>query len=114
MYIIIKTIITALLIVGISEAGKRFTTFGAILASLPLTSLLAFIWLYADTKDTQKISSLSWKILMMSIPSLVFFVTLPLMLKVAKFYPSLFISSVITAAAYFLWMFLLKRIGFTQ
>ncbi len=114
MYIILKTIITALLIVGISETGKRFTTFGAILASLPLTSLLAFVWLYTDTKDTQKISALSWEILMMVIPSLVFFVALPLLLKVTKFYPALCISAIITAAVYFLWMLLLKKIGLTQ
>lgn len=112
MYLILKTIITSLLIVGISEAGKRFTTIGALLASLPLTSLLAFVWLYADTKDIQKVSALSWEILWMVIPSLVFFVVLPLILKVTKFYPALFLSAVITAGAYFLWMYLIRKLGF--
>ncbi|MBC7885385.1 MAG: DUF3147 family protein [Saprospiraceae bacterium] len=114
MYILIKTIISALLIVAISEAGKRFTTFGAILALLPLTSLLAFIWLYRDTKDIQKISLLSHEILMMIIPSLVFFIALPILLKSTKFYPAIFISAFFTAVAYFLWMLLLKKMGFTQ
>lgn len=114
MYILIKTIISVLLIVAISEAGKRFTTFGAILASLPLTSLLAFIWLYRDTKDIQKISLLSYEILLMIIPSLIFFIALPILLKSTKFYPALFISAFFTAIAYFLWMLLMKKMGFIQ
>jgi hypothetical protein len=114
MYIVIKTILTALIIVAISETGKRFTTVGAILASLPLTSLLAFVWIYIETKDTQKITTLSWEILLMIIPSLVFFVALPLLLKVTKFYPSLFISVILTATAYFFWFMLLKKTGLTQ
>ncbi|HSO85950.1 MAG TPA: DUF3147 family protein [Draconibacterium sp.] len=114
MYILIKTLITALIIVGISEAGKRYTTVGAILASLPITSLLAFVWLYVDTKDTGKVSSLSWEVLLMVIPSLVFFAALPLLLKAMKFFPALFLSAAITAAAYFLWMLLLKKFGLIQ
>lgn len=111
MYFIIKTLISALLIVAISEAGKRFTTVGAVLASIPLTSLLAFIWLYVDTGDVNKVASLSREILWMVIPSLSFFVALPLLLKTMKFYPALLISVVITAATYFLWMNLIKRLG---
>lgn len=107
----IKTIVAALLVVAISEASKRFTTVGAVLASLPLTSILAMIWLYQDTKDVQKVSSLSWEILMMVIPSLVFFIALPLLLKSLKFYPSLLLASAITAVAYFLWMALFKKLG---
>ena len=57
-YIIIKTILTAMIIVGISEIGKRYTTFAALLAALPLTSLLAMIWLYTDTKDAERIADL--------------------------------------------------------
>tara|TARA_R110002072_G_scaffold135057_3_gene276211 strand:+ start:212 stop:556 length:345 start_codon:yes stop_codon:yes gene_type:complete len=114
MQYLIKIIISALLIVGISEAGKRFTTVGAILASLPLTSLLAFVWLYYDTNDTSKVAALSWEILWMVIPSLVFFAALPAFLKIMKFYPALFISASITAGAYFLWMMLLRKIGIIQ
>lgn len=111
MYYIIKTIISALLIVAISEAGKRFTTVGAILASIPLTSLLAFIWLYVDTGDANKVAQLSWEILWMVIPSFSFFIALPLLLKRMSFYPALLTSLVITAVAYFLWMNLIKRLG---
>ncbi len=110
----LKVIITALLVVGISEAGKRFTTLGAVLASLPLTSLLAFIWIYVDTKDNQKVAALSWEILLMVIPSLVFFMALPLLLKVTRFYPALLVSAILTAVVYFLWMMLMRKFGFVS
>lgn len=111
MYFVIKTLITALLVAGISEAGKRFTTFGAVLASLPITSLLAFIWLYHDTKDVQKVSALSWEILWMVIPSLVFFVAVPVLLKYLRFYPAILMAAAVTAGAYFLWMMLIRKLG---
>ncbi len=73
MQYLIKIIITALIVTGISELGKRFSPLAAILASLPLTSILAFIWLYHDTKDSQKVIDLSYGIFWMVFPSLLFF-----------------------------------------
>ncbi len=66
--------------VAISEAAKRSTLLGGILASLPLTSLLAFIWLYGETGDTGKIANLSVSIFWYVLPSLVLFVALPILL----------------------------------
>ncbi|MGH7851499.1 MAG: hypothetical protein ACREOP_14495, partial [Thermodesulfobacteriota bacterium] len=59
IYIIIKIVLTALVIVGVSELGRRHTAFAAMLAALPLTSLLAMVWLYTDTKDPGRIADLS-------------------------------------------------------
>ena len=50
-YFFVKTIFTALIIVIVSEIAKKSTFLGALIISVPLTSLLAFIWLYFDTKD---------------------------------------------------------------
>ena len=60
--ILIKYAISAGIIVAVSEISKRTTLIGALLASLPLTSVLAFIWLYADTRDATQIAGLSWAI----------------------------------------------------
>ena len=54
MYIILKTLISAIIIVAVSEIAKKYTWTAAIIVSLPLTSLLAFVWLYWDTKDSLK------------------------------------------------------------
>ena len=71
---LIKIIVTAVLVVLISEAAKRWTLLGAIIASLPLTSILAMVWLYLDTKNVEKVATLSWGIFWVVIPSLAFFV----------------------------------------
>lgn len=108
----IKTAISALLIVAISEIAKRSSFIGALLASLPLVSVLAMLWLYADTKDTGKISSLSSQIFWLVIPSLVLFAALPVLLKHGLgFYWSLLISMALTVAAYFLLLTLLRQFG---
>ena len=62
IYTILKVAISAALIVGISEIFKRSSFLGGLLASLPLTSLLAFVWLYRDTRDTAKFAALSTSI----------------------------------------------------
>jgi hypothetical protein len=45
----LKVLVTSILVVAASEAAKRSTLLGAVFASLPLTSLLAMIWLWAGT-----------------------------------------------------------------
>ena len=73
MYFIIKTLVTALIIVLVSEIAKKYTWTAAVIVSIPLTSLLAFIWLYYDTKDVQKVIDLSLSTIVMTLPSIVFF-----------------------------------------
>ncbi len=110
MYLLLKTIISAIIIVVVSEIAKRYTWTAAIIVSLPLTSLLAFVWLYWDTKDTQKVIELSYSTIVMSLPSFVFFIILPLLLKFKQsFVFSLFISIISTAIAYAIFMFFIKK-----
>lgn len=59
IYYLIKLIISASLIVLISEIGKRSSIMGGVLASIPLTSFLAFIWMYAENKDVKPVIELS-------------------------------------------------------
>ena len=111
-YYIIKLIITSLVIVIVSEVAKRSTFIGAIIISIPLTSLIAFIWLYIDTKDYQKVISLSYGTLLLTIPSFSFFIILPILLKLKQnFILSLIISIIGTAIIYFIFTYLLKKFG---
>ncbi|MFZ5662214.1 MAG: hypothetical protein ACOY9B_05745 [Pseudomonadota bacterium] len=57
--LLFKAVVTAVLVVAISELGKRSTLAGALLASLPLTSLLALVWLYRDTGDAVQAANLA-------------------------------------------------------
>ena len=113
MYLIIKTLISAIIIVIVSEIAKKYTWTAAIIVSLPLTSLLAFIWLYWDTKDVQKVIELSYSTIVMTLPSFVFFIILPLLLKFKQnFIFSILVSIICTSIAYAIFMFLIKKFNF--
>ena len=112
MQYLIKIILSGLIITGVSELGKRFTPIAAVLASLPLMSILAMIWLYAETKDNQKIIDLSIGIFWAVLPSLIFFFVLPILLKSGlKFSPAMILSAVIMFIAYSLYIILLGKFG---
>ena len=97
----LKIGLSALILVAIAEVAKRSTFWAAALASLPLTSLLAFIWLYVDTGDVQKIAALSSGIFWLVLPSLLLLVLLPILLRSGLgFWLSLLTASAATALAY--------------
>lgn len=80
-YLLIKTLVTSLVIVAISELSRRFSLFAAALASLPLVSVLAFIWIYIETHDRQKLITMSYDIFWLVLPSLAFFLIFPFLLR---------------------------------
>ena len=111
-YYLVKIFVTTVLIVMISEIAKRSTFIGAILASVPLVSVLAMIWLYIDTKDVTRISNLSISIFWLVIPSLTLFLALPLLLKQGlNFYLSIGISVVLTVGCYWIMVSALNHFG---
>ena len=109
-YYLLKLAITTILIVAISEVSKRSTLAGAILASIPLVSVLAMLWLYVDTKDVTKVSSLATGVFWLVLPSLALFVSLPLLLKQGlNFYLSMGVSIGITVLCYFVMLAVLNH-----
>lgn len=112
LYYALKVIISALLIVAISEIAKRSTGFAALVASIPLTSLLAFIWLHVEGTQAEKIAELSSQVFWLVIPSLLLFLLLPMLLKHGfNFWVSLGLSVAATAGCYVALLPLLRRMG---
>lgn len=112
LYYAFKVIISALLIVGISEIAKRSTSVAALIAALPLTSLLAFIWLQMETGSSRQIAELSTQIFWLVIPSLLLFLLLPFLLRHGlNFWLSLGASVVATAGCYLVLLPILRRLG---
>ena len=112
MYLIVKTVLSALIIVVVSEIAKKYTLAAAIILSVPLTSLLALIWLFYDTRDIQKAVDLSLNTIVMTIPSIVFFIVLPTMLKFKyNFSFSILVSVISTSLAYFIFIKIIKYIN---
>ncbi len=110
---ILKVLISAVIIVAVTELSKRGGTFwGGVLASLPLTSLLAFLWLYGESGDVARIASLSWSIFWLVLPSLTLFVALPLLLRRGVAFPwALLVSLVVMVLSYLATAALLRRSG---
>ncbi|HXS73666.1 MAG TPA: DUF3147 family protein [Rhodanobacteraceae bacterium] len=107
----IKTLISALLIAGASELGKRSTLAGALLVSLPLTSLLAMVWLWHDSHDPARLASFSLDILWLVIPSLVLFIALAWLLRAGwGFWFSLAVAIAATLLAYAASVLVLARL----
>ncbi|MEN9578204.1 MAG: hypothetical protein RJA70_1213 [Pseudomonadota bacterium] len=109
---ILKVALTTSVIIGVSELSKRSSSWGALLASLPLTSLLAFVWLYTDTGDTQQVARLARSIFWLVIASLPLLAILPALLDAGwQFWPSLLVSCLVTVGVYFALFWLSPRIG---
>jgi hypothetical protein len=108
----VKIAVTTVLIVAISEIARRSSFVGAILASIPLVSVLAMLWLYIDTKSVDKVSALSTSVFWLVLPSLVLFVALPVLLKYGlNFYLSMGISIVLTVTCYWIMVVGLDQFG---
>lgn len=111
-YTILKFFISAAVIAIVSEISKRSSFIGGLLASLPLVSVLAMIWLYHDTQDARKVSALSMSIFWLVLPSLALFIALPLLLKQGMhFYAALALSIAIMLGCYGLMVLALNKAG---
>tara|TARA_B110000014_G_C20124606_1_gene598028 strand:+ start:797 stop:1147 length:351 start_codon:yes stop_codon:yes gene_type:complete len=109
-YNIIKILISAILIALISEVSKRSTFFGAILASIPLVSVMAMIWLYIDTNDSLQVVQLSKSIFWLVIPSLVLFITFPFFIRFHfSFYTALSAALFVMVVTYFITIAVLDK-----
>jgi hypothetical protein len=101
LQLVLKFLLSAAVIAGASEIAKRNVSLGALVIALPLTSLLAIIWLYVETGDQAKVISLNWSILAYTIPSFVLFLVFPICLRFGlNFWLSLVLACAVTALTY--------------
>jgi hypothetical protein len=110
-YYLVKLLLSAALIVLISEISKRTGYLGGLIASLPLVSLLAIGWMWLETHDTAKIADFSRSVFWFVLPSLLFFILLPWLMPKLGFYAALAIACVATAAGYAVMAAILARAG---
>ena len=109
---VIKLLLSSGIIVIVSEIARKNTFIGGLIASIPLVSVMAMVWLYIDTKDIENINALSKSILWMVVPSLALFISLPVLLKSGvNFYISMGISILVTMGCYWLTIAALTKFG---
>lgn len=81
LYFVIKAAISGVIVALVSEVARRYPGWGGLIASLPLTSLLAMVWLWRDSGDSVRVAELSQSTLWFILPSLPLFVVLPALLR---------------------------------
>ena len=111
MYLV-KLLISAGMIVLISEVAKRSPHAGALISALPLVSLIAITWLYYDTGgDTKLLRQYAHGVFWYVIPSLVFFVLFPVCLDRMHFWWSMLLSAAATSLAFVIMKWALTQCG---
>lgn len=110
-YLIVKYLITAGVVVLVSELAKRSDKLGGLVAALPLVTVLTLIWLYVEQQPVSKIANHAWYTFWYVIPTLPMFLAFPLLLPRAGFWPTLLACIVITMICFGLFAVVVRRFG---
>jgi hypothetical protein len=111
-YLITKALLSGIVITVVSELAKRNNTLASIVHSLPLMSLLAFVWLYLETKDSALIGRHAYGTFWFVLPTLPMFLLMPwLIRKLGGFWPALGAGILLSIGLYWLTMRLLRLAG---
>jgi hypothetical protein len=112
LYLIIKCLISGAMVAAVSEIARRYPGWGGLVASLPLTSLLAMLWLWRDTGDSGRVAELSVSTIWFFVPSVPLFIALPLLLRSGVgFWLSMAIVIAGTLALYALMFWMAPKVG---
>lgn len=113
-YLVFKSLVSGVIIMAVSEIAKRSPSLGALVVSLPLVSILAMMWLWHETNDTERLAVHANSTFWFVLPSLPMFLLLPILLRQGMaFYPALLIVSALTAVLYGAMVWVLGRYGIT-
>lgn len=110
-WILTKYFITAGMVVLVSELAKRSDKLGALVAALPMITMLTLIWLYIEKQPESKIASHAWYTFWYVIPTLPMFLAFPLLLPRFGFWPALALSILVVIACFGLFALAARRFG---
>jgi len=81
LYLVIKALVSGLIVAAASEVARRQPGWGGLIVSLPMVSLLSFVWLWRETGDPEQIARLAVGSFWFFLPSMPLFLVLPLLLR---------------------------------
>ena len=110
-WIITKYLLTAAVVVLVSEAAKRSDKLGGFIAALPLVTVLALIWLRVESQPQTKIANHAWYTFWYVVPTLPMFLAFPALLQRIGFWPTLLVCIVITVICFWLFALAVRRFG---
>ena len=113
MPILLKFLITAGLVVLISQVAKWNDRLGALIAALPMVTVLAMTWMFFDLKgaeQTEKIANHAYYTFWYVIPTLPMFLLIPWMLRKGFHYGwCLLAACVLTAVLFVITAWVMRR-----
>jgi hypothetical protein len=110
-WILTKYLITAGLVVFISEVAKRSDKLGALIAALPLVTVLTLFWLYVENQGPEKIANHAYYTFWYVIPTLPMFLAFPWLLSKFGFFGAMGISVLLTIACLVVTAYSARLIG---
>ena len=104
--------LTALIIFAVVQVSERSTLLAAVLASIPIVSVLAMMWMNHEGQSTEEISVFAKEIVWLLIPSLLMFIVMPLLIDRGwDFYPALGAGLATTIIGYFVMIQIMEKYG---
>jgi hypothetical protein len=110
-WLITKYLLTAGVVVLVSEVAKRSDRLGGFIAALPLVTVLTLIWLQVERQPESKIANHAWYTFWYVVPTLPMFLIFPYLLPRIGFWPTMLASVVITLVCFGLFAMAVRRIG---
>ena len=112
LYLAIKAAISGVIVAIVSEVAKRYPGFGALIASLPLVSVLGMIWLWHDKPDADNMAAHAGATFWYVLPSLPMFLLIPMMLRAGSpFWLALIAGCLLTVGLYLAMTWIGPRFG---
>lgn len=92
----IKALLSGVLIAAASEFARRSPGWGGLIASLPLVSTMAMVWLWGDTGDASRVADMAISSSLYVMASLPAFMALAILLRRGFAFPLAMAAFVIT------------------
>ena len=108
-YLFIKYLITAAVVVAVSEFAKANDKLGSLIAALPLVTVLTLIWLNIEKQPVTKIANHAYYTFWYVIPTLPMFLLFPYLLPKFGFWPTLLSCVVVTLVIFYVYANVLKN-----
>lgn len=108
----IRALLSGVIIAIVSVVSRRYPALGALIASLPLISVLGMIWLWNDKPDAENMARHAEATFYYVLPSLPVFLLIPALLRRGiSFPPALIAGCAMTILLYLATVAITARLG---
>lgn len=110
-WLVTKYLLSAAVVVLVSEFAKRSDRFGGLIAALPLVTVLTLVWLHVEGQPPQKIANFARYTFWYVVPTLPMFLLFPALLPRLGFWPTLLAGLLLTLLCLGVLAMALRRFG---